>query len=59
MIFDSSTIEQERIKELEVHKENMDRISKKVADEVEVLRNQCDREKENARLMKLEADRVS
>lgn len=59
VIFGFCILEQERVKELQVHKENMDRISKKVSDEVEVLKNQCDREKENARLMKLEADRVS
>ena len=37
----------------------MERVTKMVADEVQTLKAQCDRERESARQMKLEADKVS
>lgn len=48
----------EMIKQLLIQKENMERVSRMVAEEVETLKNQCDRERENAKFIKLEADRV-
>lgn len=51
--------EGEKMKELKVQKENMERVTKMVADEVQTLKAQCDRERESARLAKIEADRVS
>ncbi|XP_066580898.1 shootin-1-like isoform X2 [Prorops nasuta] len=48
----------EQIKELKVHKENMERVTKMVADEVQALKVQCDRERETAMMIKIEADRV-
>ena len=51
--------ENAEMNELKTQKENMERISKKIADEVLTLKAQCDREKENARIVKMEADRVS
>ncbi|XP_014203365.1 shootin-1 isoform X2 [Copidosoma floridanum] len=50
--------EQEKMRELSVQKENLERVTKMVADEVQVLKTQCDREREGARLLKLEADRA-
>lgn len=43
---------------MKVHKENMERVTKMVAEEVQTLKTQCDRERENAKILKLEADRV-
>lgn len=42
-----------------VRQENMERVTKMVADEVQALKAQCDRERETAQMMKIEADRVS
>lgn len=47
------------MREIKVQKENMERITKMVADEVQALKTQCDRERENARLAKVEADKVN
>lgn len=49
---------EEKVNEMKVHKENMERVSKMVAEEVQALRAQCDRERENAKIMKIEAERV-
>ncbi|XP_034940108.1 shootin-1 [Chelonus insularis] len=49
---------EEIIKQLTIHKENMERVSRMVADEVQALKVQCDRERENAKIMKMEADRM-
>lgn len=43
---------------MKVHKENMERVTKMVAEEVQALKAQCDRERENAKIMKIEAERV-
>jgi len=43
---------------MKVHKENMERVTKMVAEEVQTLKTQCDRERENAKILKLEAERV-
>ncbi|XP_008546705.1 shootin-1 isoform X2 [Microplitis demolitor] len=48
----------EVIKQLTIHKENMERVSRMVAEEVQALKAQCDRERESAKLMKIEADRI-
>ena len=37
----------------------MERITRIVAEEVQNLKTQCDHERENAKIMKIEADRVS
>lgn len=42
-----------------MHKENMERVSRMVADEVQALKTQCDGERERAKVMKMEADRVN
>lgn len=47
------------MKELKQQKENMERITRMVAEEVQTLKAQCDNERENAKIMKIEADRVS
>lgn len=44
--------------EMKVQKENMERVTKMVAEEVQALKAQCDRERENAKIMKREAERV-
>ncbi|XP_076245229.1 uncharacterized protein LOC143185838 isoform X2 [Calliopsis andreniformis] len=49
---------EEKVNEMKVHKENMERVTKMVAEEVQALKTQCDREKENAKIMKIEAERV-
>ncbi|KAG7201209.1 hypothetical protein KM043_003996 [Ampulex compressa] len=49
---------EEKINEMKVHKENMERVTKMVAEEVQALKTQCDRERENAKIMKIEAERV-
>ncbi|XP_015121166.1 shootin-1 [Diachasma alloeum] len=49
---------EEVIKQLTIHKENMERVSRMVADEVQALKAQCDREREHAKMIKIEADRV-
>lgn len=36
----------------------MERVTKMVAEEVQTLKTQCDRERENAKILKLEAERV-
>lgn len=43
---------------MKVHKENMERVTKMVAEEVQTLKTQCDRERESAKLLKMEAERV-
>lgn len=43
---------------MKVHKENMERVTKMVAEEVQALKTQCDRERENAKILKIEADKV-
>lgn len=43
---------------MKVHKENMERVTKMVAEEVQTLKTQCDRERESAKILKMEADRV-
>lgn len=43
---------------MKVQKENMERVTKMVAEEVQALKTQCDRERENAKIMKIEAERV-
>lgn len=47
------------MRELRQKQENMERITRMVAEEVQTLKTQCDRERENAKMMKIEADRVS
>lgn len=49
---------EEKIRKLLLDKENVERVSKMVSDEVVTLRVQCDKERESAKLMKLEANRV-
>ena len=41
-----------------MHKENMERVTKMVAEEVQVLKLQCDRDRENAKILKIEAEKV-
>lgn len=43
---------------MKVHKENMERVTKMVAEEVQVLKLQCDRDRENAKILKIEAEKV-
>lgn len=43
---------------MKVQKDNMERVTKMVAEEVRALKAQCDRERENAKIMKIEAERV-
>lgn len=43
---------------MKVHKENMERVTKMVAEEVQVLKTQCDRERENTKILKMEAEKV-
>lgn len=43
---------------MKVHKENMERVTKMVTEEVHTLKTQCDRERESAKILKIEADRV-
>lgn len=43
---------------MKVHKENMERVTKMVAEEVQILKTQCDRERESAKILKMEAERV-
>ncbi|KZC10981.1 PREDICTED: shootin-1 [Dufourea novaeangliae] len=49
---------EEKVNEMKVHQENMERVTKMVAEEVQALKAQCDRERENAKIMKIEAERV-
>ncbi|CAL7946329.1 unnamed protein product [Xylocopa violacea] len=49
---------EEKVNEMKVQKENMERVTKMVADEVQALKAQCDCERENAKIMKIEAERV-
>ncbi|KAK1127577.1 hypothetical protein K0M31_004108 [Melipona bicolor] len=49
---------EEKVNEMKVQKENMERVTKMVAEEVQALKTQCDRERENAKIMKIEAERV-
>ncbi|XP_076667847.1 uncharacterized protein LOC143368718 isoform X2 [Andrena cerasifolii] len=49
---------EEKVNEMKVHKENMEKVTKMVAEEVQALKAQCDRERENAKIMKIEAERV-
>ncbi|XP_060822026.1 shootin-1 [Bombus pascuorum] len=49
---------EEKVNEMKVQKENMERVTKMVAEEVQALKAQCDRERENAKIMKIEAERV-
>lgn len=37
----------------------MERVTKMVAEEVQALKTQCDRERENAKIFKKEAEKVS
>ncbi|XP_012287816.1 shootin-1 isoform X2 [Orussus abietinus] len=48
----------EKLKEMTMKRENMERVTRMVAEEVQALKTQCDRERENAQMMKMEADRV-
>ncbi|XP_011165562.1 shootin-1 [Solenopsis invicta] len=48
---------EEKINEMKVHKENMERVTKMVAEEVETLKTQCDRERESAKILKIEAEK--
>lgn len=50
---------EEKINEMKVHKGNMERITKMVAEQVQVLKTQCDRERENAKILKIEAEKVN
>lgn len=36
----------------------MERVTKMVAEEVQALKTQCDRERENAKILKIEAEKV-
>lgn len=49
----------DKINEMKMQKENMERVTKMVAKEVQALKTQCDRERETAKIMKLEADKVN
>ncbi|XP_015597235.1 shootin-1 [Cephus cinctus] len=49
---------EEKMKELQMQRENMERVTRMVAEEVQNLKAQCDRERENAKMIKLEADRA-
>lgn len=50
---------EEKINEMKVHKGNMEKITKMVAEQVQVLKTQCDRERENAKILKVEAEKVN
>ncbi|XP_046434545.1 shootin-1 isoform X1 [Neodiprion fabricii] len=63
----SSQLEEERalreegeakIKEFQKQRENMERVTRMVADEVQALKEQCEKERENAKNMKIEADKA-
>lgn len=43
---------------MKMYKENMERVTKKVAEEVRILKTQCDHERENAKILQREAERV-
>ncbi|XP_078048861.1 uncharacterized protein LOC144476128 isoform X2 [Augochlora pura] len=47
---------EEKVNEMKVQKENMARVTKMVAEEVQALNVQCDRERENAKIIKIEAE---
>ncbi|XP_017881052.1 shootin-1 [Ceratina calcarata] len=49
---------EEKVNEMKVQKENMERVTKMVAEEIQALKAQCDRERENAKIMKIEAEKV-
>nr|XP_033322970.1 shootin-1-like [Megalopta genalis] len=49
---------EEKVNEMKVQKENMARVTKMVAEEVQALKVQCDRERENAKIIKIEAERA-
>lgn len=49
---------EQKINEMKVHKENMERVTKMVAEEVQALKTQCDREREHAKILKIEADKI-
>ncbi|XP_072752319.1 uncharacterized protein [Anoplolepis gracilipes] len=49
---------EEKINEMKVHKGNMERVSKMVTEEVQALKTQYDRERENAKILKIEAEKV-
>jgi len=53
-----SVVGEGKIKEMNMHKENMERVTKMVAEEVQALKTQCDRERENAKILKIEAEKV-
>jgi hypothetical protein len=54
----NSVVGEGKIKEMNMHKENMERVTKMVAEEVQTLKTQCDRERENAKILKIEAEKV-
>lgn len=58
-LFDSFIIGEEKINEMKVHKGNMERVSKMVTEEVQALKTQYDRERENAKFLKMEAEKVN
>lgn len=47
-----------KMREFQKQRENMERVTRLVADEVQALKEQCDKERENAKIMKIEADRA-
>ncbi|KAM0725708.1 hypothetical protein ACS0PU_008434 [Formica fusca] len=49
---------QEKINEMKFYKGNMERVTKMVTEEVQALKTQCDRERENAKILKIEAEKV-
>ncbi|XP_076658601.1 uncharacterized protein LOC143362390 [Halictus rubicundus] len=49
---------EDKVNEMKVQKENMARVTKMVAEEVQALKVQCDRERENAKIIKIEAERA-
>ncbi|KAL6427409.1 hypothetical protein ACFW04_008740 [Cataglyphis niger] len=49
---------EEKINEMKVYKGNMERVTKMVTEEVQALKTQCDRERENAKILKIEAEKV-
>ncbi|XP_070164886.1 shootin-1 [Polyergus mexicanus] len=49
---------EEKINEMKFYKGNMERVTKMVTEEVQALKTQCDRERENAKILKIEAEKV-
>ncbi|XP_012255511.2 shootin-1 [Athalia rosae] len=49
---------EEKMRDFQKQRENMERVTRLVADEVQSLKEQCEKERETAQIMKIEADRA-